>query len=105
MMSVGPPLSIDTSSINLETPTNDTEVLRMIQQYLQSKGYSDIAGQLQRQSNVQMEEACVQSFRQSVMEGDFQDIPRLVKELLTSEQWSAQNAGLSGQKKEFIKQE
>jgi hypothetical protein len=32
MMSVGPPLTIDTSGINLSY--NESEILRMIQQYL-----------------------------------------------------------------------
>lgn len=34
MMSMGPPTQVDTSSIKLATQTNDSEIMRMIQQYL-----------------------------------------------------------------------
>jgi hypothetical protein len=47
----------------------------MIQQYLMNKGFNEVATQLQKLSSVKVEEPCVTSFRQCVMEGDFQKIP------------------------------
>lgn len=85
MMSMGPPSFIDTSSIDLSTRTNDAEILRMIQQYLADKGYNEIASQLSRESNVKMEEASVLSFRQRILEGDFDNVSELVQQLLTCE--------------------
>ena len=107
MMSMGPPTQVDTSLINLGTQTNDMEIMRMIQQYLQDKGYADIASQLEHQSNVRMEEASVLSFRQSILDGDFHDVPSLVSQLLAADathQRQDKNP-LTLQKREFVNQE
>jgi hypothetical protein len=71
---------------------------------LSEKGYSSVASELERASNVTMEEPSVVEFRQKVLRGDFKQIPTLVKNLIKSksQESSASRSALVLKKSEFL---
>eukprot|EP00347_Sterkiella_histriomuscorum_P016334 403353588 len=61
---------VDYNSIKLNEQ-NDTEMLRLIEQYLYNQGYQQIAKQLEDQSNVKMEDESVNQFKQKILQGEY----------------------------------
>ena len=68
---------ITDKSVSL-SQTNNTEMVRLIQQYLVQQGYSQVANELEKVSNVHMEEPRVSQFRDEVLAGNFEDVPQMV---------------------------
>lgn len=52
---------------------NETEILRIISQYLQEKGFNKAATTLEQESGVYLEGAMIQKFRNLILDGKYDD--------------------------------
>lgn len=60
---------------------HETEILRIISQYLIEKGLSESAKTLQHETGVDLEGEAIQNFRSLVLEGKFDEVIRLIYEI------------------------
>ena len=82
---------------------NETEMLRLIQQYLVQHGYNQVAHELELASSVRMEQCQVTQFRDAVLAGNFDDIPEIVATLIRATDASKNNKNeIMLQKREFV---
>lgn len=55
----------------------EKEILRIMSQYLQEKGYKESAKMLEKESGVHLEGQAIQHFRNLVLEGQFDEAAKL----------------------------
>lgn len=60
---------------------HETEILRIISQYLIEKGLNESAKTLQHETGVDLEGEAIQNFRSLVLEGKFDEVIRLIYEI------------------------
>lgn len=61
--------------------SHETEICRIISQYLQEKGFHESAQKLQEESGVYLEGAMIQNFRKLVLEGNYDEVVKLIHEI------------------------
>jgi len=63
------------------TDNHQTEIWRIISQYLQEKGHTEAANTLQKESGVFLEGAVIQKFRKLVLDGEYDEVVELIHEI------------------------
>lgn len=61
--------------------SHETEMCRIISQYLQEKGFNEAAKVLQKESGVYLEGAVIQKFRGLVLEGNYDEVVSIIHEI------------------------
>lgn len=72
----------DDATMSIEfDKAHEVEICRIISQYLQEKGLNESAKVLQKESGVYLEGAIIQKFRTMVLEGNFDEVVKLIYEI------------------------